>query len=162
MRQQKEITIEKNGQETKYKINEVPPIEAQEYKLIELARRNYKIYKMNVFDAREICMTYPINLVPKVGDYKENEKMFRLLMKYVEVKSGDQWIKLENDEMIKQHVPPMVSFLLEKEVVDLTTGFFTSGKLQDFTSDIIAYLTQNVIITLMNSLDLSSAQEKQV
>ena len=82
-------------------------------------------------------------------------------MKYVEVKVGDQWVRLDNDEVIRQNVPPMVSFELEKEVVDLTTGFFSSGKLQDYTSDILAYLMQNVIATLMESLGQSLPLEKQ-
>lgn len=162
-RQQKEITLKDNitGQSKDFRINEVPPIEAQSYKLLELARRHYRIHRMDVFDTREVCMTYPINLVPKVGEYKANENMFRLLMKYVEVKVGDQWVRLDNDEVIRQNVPPMVSFELEKEVVDLTTGFFSSGKLQDYTSDILAYLMQNVIATLMESLGQSLPLEKQ-
>jgi hypothetical protein len=162
-RQQKEISLKDNqtGETKDFKIGEVPPIEAQSYKLLELARRYYRVHRMDVFDTREVCMTYPINLVPKVGEYKNNENMFRLLMKYVEVKVGDQWVRLDNDEVIRQNVPPMVSFELEKEVVDLTTGFFSSGKLQDYTSDILAYLMQNVIITLMKSLEQSSLQGEQ-
>lgn len=162
-RQQKEISLKdiRTGETKDFKISEVPPIEAQSYKLLELARRHYRVHRMDVFDTREVCMTYPINLVPKVGEYKNNENMFRLLMKYVEVKVGDQWVRLDNDEVIRQNVPPMVSFELEKEVVDLTTGFFSSGKLQDYTSDILAYLMQNVIITLMKSLEQSSLQGEQ-
>jgi len=158
MRQEKEIQI--NGKE--YKIKEVPPIEAQEYKLIELSSKQYRIDKMDVFDTRRVCMTYPVNLLPKVGEYNQNEEMFRLLMKYVEVNINGNWVKLDNDELIRQHVEPMDCFLLEKEVVDLTTGFFTSGKLQDFTMDILNLALQNVITTLMESLAQSLPAEKQL
>lgn len=157
MRQTKEVKIGDKD----YRISEVPPIEAQEVKLLEIAEHRYRISKMNVFDAREIAMTYPMSLTPKLGDYKKNEELFRLLMRYVEVNVGNQWVKLENDELIRQHVPPMASFELEKEVIDLTTGFFSSGKLQDFTVNLVQFLLQNLIAMLMESLEPSLPKGKQ-
>lgn len=158
MRQEKEVQIDNKT----FKIKEVPPIEAQKYKLIELNARRYRVNQMDVFDNRRVCMTYPLNLIPKVGEYKENEDMFRLLMKYVEVEIQGKWVRLDNDELIRQNVSPMACFELEKEVIDLTTGFFSSGKLQDYTRDIVDTVLRNVIITLMNSLEQSSQAEKQL
>lgn len=158
MRQEKEIKIENKT----FKIKEVPPMEAQKYKLIELNAKRYRVSQMDVFDNRRICMTYPLNLIPKVGEYKENEDMFRLLMKYVEVDINGTWVKLDNDELIRQNVSAMACFELEKEVIDLTTGFFSSGKLQDYTRDIVDLVLRNVITTLMNSLEQSSPVEEQV
>lgn len=158
MRQEKEVQIDNKT----FKIKEVPPIEAQKYKLIELNARRYRVNQMDVFDNRRVCMTYPLNLIPKVGEYKENEDMFRLLMKYVEVEIQGRWVRLDNDELIRQNVSPMACFELEKEVIDLTTGFFSSGKLQDYTRDIVDTVLRNVIITLMNSLEQSSQAEKQL
>ena len=157
MRQEKELKIG----EKEYKIKEVPPIEAQKYKLIELSSKHYRISKMDVFDTRKLCFVYPITMFPKIGEYEKNEEVFKLLMKYVEVKIGDVYLPLNSDEMIRQHVAPMDSFTLEKEVVDLTTGFFTSGKLQDYTTDILAFVLQNLITTLTESLEQSSPVEKQ-
>ena len=88
--------------------------------------------------------------------------MFRLLMKYVEVDINGTWVKLDNDELIRQNVSAMACFELEKEVIDLTTGFFSSGKLQDYTRDIVDLVLRNVITTLMNSLEQSSPAEEQV
>lgn len=158
MRQEKEIKLDNKT----FKIKEVPPMEAQKYKLIELNAKRYRISELDVFDNLRLCTTYPLNLIPKIGEYKEIEDMFRLLMKYVEVDINGTWVKLDNDELIRQHVPPMACFELEKEVIDLTTGFFSSGKLQDYTRDIVDLVLRNVITTLMNSLEQSSPAEEQV
>ena len=60
MRQEKEIKLDNKT----FKIKEVPPMEAQKYKLIELNAKRYRVSQMDVFDNRRICMTYPLNLIP--------------------------------------------------------------------------------------------------
>lgn len=158
-----EKIVEVEGKD--FKIKEVPPIEAQKYKLVEAMGKVYKILQMGVYDTRKVCLTYPMSLIPKLGEYAINEELSNLLMKYVEVKvklpdGKEHWLRLDNRELVEQHVPPMQLLPLEIAVIDHTTGFFSSGKFQDLVADQLVLLGQNIITTLTQSLAQSSKAEE--
>lgn len=146
MRKEKTITVgEKN-----FKIKEVPPIEALDHKLIEIAAKRYRVKSMDVFDARRVAYEFPITMMPRIGDYAENEKLFRLLMKYVEVEiSPNNWQALTTDELIRQHVSPKDFARLEREVVDFTTGFFSDGNASNIVLTIGEFIIERITKTLM-------------
>lgn len=144
MRKSKEVTAPSG---TEYKVNEVPPIEALEHKLIELGAKNFRINKMSVMNTRRVAFQYPTTMMPKIGCYAENEDLFRLLMSYVEVNVGGQWVPLKNDDLINQHVRPEDWLTLEMEVVDLTTGFFSNGSAMNIATTISQFLIARVIKT---------------
>lgn len=160
-REIKEVSLgEKN-----YKISEVPPIEAQKHKLIETMGKVFRVLKMGVYDTRKVVMTYPLSLIPKLGDYAINESLSDLLMKYVEVEVSlpdgrKHWLKLENRQLVEQHVDPMQILPLEIAVLDHTTGFFSSGKFQDLVADQLIFLGRNVIEMLTQSLEQSSTADE--
>ncbi|MBR3163751.1 hypothetical protein IKF15_00370 [Candidatus Saccharibacteria bacterium] len=140
-------TVEVGGKN--FRVSEVPPIEALDNKLIELSAKRYRILPMDTFDGRKIMHQYPMTMLPKIGDYNENEELFRLLMRYVEVEvAPNVWQKLDTDELIKQHVSAKDTIVLEREVVDLTTGFFSSGKLTSIAMGATEFFIQKIILTL--------------
>lgn len=146
-----------------YKINEVDPITAQEFKLIEIAGKEFRIDKLDVYETRHILFRYPLTALSKdEEDYEKNEKLFDMLMSHVEVRlpTGD-WLKLEYRELVRQHVPPMGFKILEREVIDLTTNFFTDGVFQDLTATLLELTAQKFIEMLTQLLPQSSQVEKQ-
>lgn len=153
-------TVEVGGKN--FRVSEVPPIEAQEYKLIELNATKYRILPMDVFDGRRIMHEYPMTMLPKIGDYKANEELFKILMRYVEVELAPNiWQKLDTDELIRQHVSAKDTIVLEREVVDLTTGFFSSGKLMTIGMEITEFFIKKLILTLTQlSGELLQADEQ--
>ena len=104
---------------------------------------------------------YPTSLLPKVGNYGENERLFKLLMKHVEVqvepeKNPDWWIRLDTDEAINQNISADGCLQLEKETIDFTTHFFSSGKLTQLGTT-LGELARNILtnIVLQSIAELS-------
>lgn len=111
--------------------------------------------------ARDVMFNYPTTLLPKVGNYGENERLFKLLMKYVEVqpepdKNPDWWIRLDTEESINQNVSAKGVLELEKEVIDFSTDFFSSGKLTQIGTT-LGELARNILtnIVLQSIAELS-------
>ena len=111
--------------------------------------------------ARDVMFNYPTTLLPKVGNYGENERLFKLLMKYVEVqpepdKNPDWWIRLDTEESINQNVSAKGVIQLEKEVIDFSTDFFSSGKLTQIGTT-LGELARNILtnIVLQSIAELS-------
>ena len=111
--------------------------------------------------ARDVMFNYPTTLLPKIGNYGENERLFKLLMKYVEVqpepdKNPDWWIRLDTEESINQNVSAKGVLELEKEVIDFSTDFFSSGKLTQIGTT-LGELARNILtnIVLQSIAELS-------
>lgn len=111
--------------------------------------------------ARDVMFNYPTTLLPKIGNYGENERLFKLLMKYVEVqpepdKNPDWWIRLDTEESINQNVSAKGVIQLEKEVIDFSTDFFSSGKLTQIGTT-LGELARNILtnIVLQSIAELS-------
>lgn len=159
-RETKQVEVEGKN----FKISEVPPIEAQKYKLIEIASHNYRLSQMGAYDTRRVALTYVPNLLPKAGDYSITESLSLLLMKYVEaevkIEGKSHWIKLDSREMVEQHVPPTALLQLEYQVIENTTGFFSSGICHNLISDQLTFWGQRIIEMLMAWLAESSQVAK--
>lgn len=111
--------------------------------------------------SRDVMFNYPTTLLPKIGNYGENERLFKLLMKYVEVqpepdKNPDWWIRLDTEESINQNVSAKGVLELEKEVIDFSTDFFSSGKLTQIGTT-LGELARNILtnIVLQSIAELS-------
>ena len=111
--------------------------------------------------ARDVMFNYPTTLLPKIGNYGENERLFKLLMKYVEVqpepdKNPDWWIRLDTEESINQNGSAKGVIQLEKEVIDFSTDFFSSGKLTQIGTT-LGELARNILtnIVLQSIAELS-------
>lgn len=102
---------------------------ATKTKIVQIDGRNYRISELPTLVARDVMMNYPLTLLPKVGNYGENERLFKLLMKHVEVqpepdKNPDWWIRLDTEDSINQNVSAKGVLELEKEVIDFQQIFF--------------------------------------
>ena len=134
---------------------------ATKTKIVQIDGRNYRISELPLMVARDVMFNYPTTLLPKIGNYGENERLFKLLMKYVEVqpepdKNPDWWIRLDTEESINQNVSAKGVIQLEKEVIDFSTDFFSSGKLTQIGTT-LGELARNILtnIVLQSIAELS-------
>ena len=134
---------------------------ATKTKIVQIDGRNYRISELPTMLARDVMMNYPLTLLPKVGNYGENERLFKLLMKHVEVqpepdKNPDWWIRLDTEDSINQNVSAKGVLELEKEVIDFSTDFFSSGKLTQIGTT-LGELARNILtnIVLQSIAELS-------
>ena len=134
---------------------------ATKTKIVQIDGRNYRISELPLMVSRDVMFNYPTTLLPKIGNYGENERLFKLLMKYVEVqpepdKNPDWWIRLDTEESINQNVSAKGVIQLEKEVIDFSTDFFSSGKLTQIGTT-LGELARNILtnIVLQSIAELS-------
>ena len=85
---------------------------------------------------REILAEYIPSGLPKVGDYKKNEDLARILYaNAVAVDKDNNHYPLTTDSMINNHVPDVkVAMELEAAVFDKSTDFLILGRLQEYRS----------------------------
>ena len=85
-------------------------------------------------DGRQIASQFVTTAMPKVGDYKLNEELSRLMFKYVAVvtDSGDTII-LSTDALVNNHVPDFITGIkLEEAMLERCLGFSVAGKLREY------------------------------
>ena len=135
----KEITIEFEGEELKFNIGKFPATVG-----------------------REIITQYPINNIPKVGQYLESENTMLKLMKYVERVYDDRTQELSSKTLIDNHIPSWeVLIKIEAYVLDYNCSFFELGKVLNSLKEWKALAKPKNIKTLMDSLvKLSQAVEQ--
>ena len=120
--------------------------------------QKYTISRVPATVGREILANYPINLAPKVGDYKVNEKMMLKLISYVAVQLGDKQQKLETKGLIDNHCPdPLTLMRLEMAMLEYNTNFFASGKISK-SLDGLGQIVQQWIIKTLTGLSGQSSQ----
>ena len=135
----KEITIEYNGESYRFNIGKFPATVG-----------------------REIITQYPVNNIPKLGNYLESEKIMLKLMEYVERVYDDRVQALTNKALIDNHVPSWeVLIKIEAYVLDYNCSFFELGKVLNSLKEWRALAKPKNIKTLMDSLvKLSQAAEQ--
>lgn len=134
-------------------------------KEIEIDGKTYILSKFDCFEGREIVINYFKSNIPKIGDYRDSEKMMEKALSFVAVKVGDHIQRLTHRELIKSHVHsdfPFETLLkLEKAILEYNISFFQKGGNLDSW---IRYLVQTVQSLSKMSTDLSgqsSQTEKQ-
>lgn len=126
----KEITIEFEGEKLKFNIGKFPATVG-----------------------REIITQYPINNIPKVGQYLESENTMLKLMKYVERVYDDRTQELSSKVLIDNHIPSWeVLIKIEAYVLDYNCSFFELGKVLNSLKEWKALAKPKNIKTLMDSL----------
>ena len=135
----KEITIEFEGEQLRFNIGKFPATVG-----------------------REIISKYPIENMPKVGDYKVSEETMFKLMNYVERVYDDHTQVLTNRTLIDNHIPSWeVLVKIEAYVIDYNCSFFELGKVLNSLKEWKALAKPKNIKTLMDSLVSLSQAEKQ-
>lgn len=135
----KEITIDFNGESYKFNIGKFPATVG-----------------------REIITQYPVNNMPKIGNYLESENIMLKLMQYVERVYDDRVQPLTNKALIDNHIPSWeVLIKIEAYVLDYNCSFFDLGKVLNSLKEWKALAKPKNIKTLMDSLEkLSQAVEQ--
>ena len=109
---------------------------------------------------RELCTQYPLSALPKIGNYEANEKLAKLLWKYVEIvtPSGTR-IRLETSQLIDNHVPDVVTGLkLEAAMLEHNLGFSVPEKISTFLESMSAAI-EPLISQIWTGLQAQSSQQ---
>ena len=83
---------------------------------------------------REILAEYIPSGLPKIGDYKKNENLARILYAaVVAIDDKGNHFPLTTDSMINNHIPDVkVAMELEAAVFDKSTDFLILGKVHEY------------------------------
>lgn len=120
-------------------------------KIIELEGKRFKISEMSFVDGRRVEMNYVTTILPRVGDYEKNEALLPTIFKYAWVEvMPDKWLNLDSMELVEQHCSYATAKAIEREVVDMTLGFFDGGKLESLWEKLVESLGQELIKILMS------------
>ena len=98
--------------------------------------REYIVGAATYFDSRKISVNYTVSGLPKLGDYKTNEEMSKLMFRYVRAVVDDKEVPLISDDLINYHVPDLITGMkIEFEVYERCLGFSPLGKLQQYQGE---------------------------
>jgi len=122
-------------------------------KLIEITNIDGNILKFNIgripaIDGREILVGYPSSLIPKVGEYKENQALMIKLLSFVEgFNADDEPIALNNYHVINTYVTDTTTLmLLEKEMFAYNFPFLKFEKSKGLLSSMASKLKDDNFI----------------
>ncbi len=146
-------------------MNNLPLIKPQDItvKSMDGEDKEFRISRVPAIKGRELFTQYIPTAMPKVGDYKSNEKLMKELLSFVEVKMANgEFIRLNNDPLIASHVTDWEMIIqLEKEMIKYNTNFFNPEKLSSALSKFNQTLPEKGIKMLKRFLGQSSASDKQ-
>lgn len=125
-------------------------------KSIDDGEKEFRISRVPATQGREIFTQYMPTAMPKIGDYKSNEKLMKMLMCFVDVKAADgSWIRLNNEVVLNSHVTDWEMLVkIELEMVKYNTNFFSPEKL----SSALSKLNQTLPDRIMSMLNRLSGQ----
>jgi hypothetical protein len=117
----------------------------------------FRIHRLPAVQGREIVANITVSALPKLGDYAVNEATMLKMMAFVEAKSKDKWVRLENQTLVDNHVSDWeMLFQLEKAMLSYNTSFFGNGKIYAFFGTISQSLKALLTSTLTDLLAASS------
>lgn len=138
-------------------------LKPKEIKLVDNdgIERVYILHKLPYLEAREIAAQYFSSALPKIGDYRLNEKMLYKLMNFITVEINGQQIRLSTPDMINNHVPDIETGIrLEFLEMDHNVGFFRNGTASNFWENAVQSLIAKISAILTQSQVPSSPTEK--
>jgi len=126
-------------------------------------KQTFRISRVPATEGREVFTQYMPTAMPKIGDYKSNEKLMYKMISYVDVKTTDgSWIRLSNSVLVNSHITDWEMLVkLELEMVKYNTNFFSPEKLSSVLSKFNQTLPDK-IMSMWNRLSGQlSAKNKQ-
>ena len=134
---------------------QIKPLEVT-IKSIDDGEKEFRISRVPATQGREIFTQYMPTAMPKIGDYKSNEKLMKMLMCFVDVKAADgSWIRLDNEVILNSHVTDWEMLVkIELEMVKYNTNFFSPEKL----SSALSKFNQTLPDRIMSMLNRLSGQ----
>lgn len=142
-----------------------PLIKPQEITVKDLdgEEKVFMISRVPADVGRELFTQYVPTALPKIGNYKENEKLMKKLIGYVDAKAADgSWIRLNNDPLRNAHITDWEMMVtIEKEMVNHNTNFFNPAKLSSVLERFNQTLPDKVMSMLTRLSDRLSVKGKQ-
>ena len=138
---------------------QIKPLEVT-IKSIDDGEKEFRISRVPATQGREIFTQYMPTAMPKIGDYKSNEKLMKMLMCFVDVKAADgSWIRLDNEVILNSHVTDWEMLVkIELEMVKYNTNFFSPEKLSNALSGFNKSLPQR-ITSILKQLSVSLSKK---
>lgn len=97
--------------------------------------RKYRIGKIPYLSGgREVASQFVTSASPKIGNYKTNENLSRIMFANTAVilENGRE-LKLVTDELVNNHVPDFwTGVKLEQQILEHNLGFSVAGKVLEF------------------------------
>lgn len=130
---------------------------------IDDGEKTFRISRVPATRGREIFTQYMPTAMPKIGDYKANEKLMKMLMCFVDVKTADgSWIRLDNEVILNSHVTDWEMLVkIELEMVRYNTNFFSPEKLSNALSKFNQTLPDRIMSMLNRLSGQLSAKSKR-
>lgn len=98
--------------------------------------KEYILSKFPAVQGREIITKYPLSGLPKIGDYAVNEETMLKLMGHVAIKLPGGAVRLDNIQIINNHVPSWETLVkLEAKMLEYNVSFFQNGRILTFFED---------------------------
>lgn len=124
-----------------------------------------RVFVLGKFPAvlgREILAKYPVNVLPKVGDYEVSKDTMFKLMSCVGVRIGDNVQELVTEALINNHTHDAETlFQIEWAMLEHNFSFFGNGKVFDLFATLGATLKAWLSQTLTDLSAASSAPVKR-
>lgn len=129
---------------------------------VEINGKNYTISKFPAIEGREIVTQYLSSATPKLGDYKRNQELMLMLMKYVGVDNGNGGhLMLTTQALVNNHVADWEGLIkIEKEMMEYNCSFFQGGRLSSSLKEFVQKLPAWISKMLTALSDQSSQTEK--
>ena len=125
--------------------------------------KQFRISRVPAIKGRELFTQYMPTAIPKIGDYKSNEKLMKDLVSFIEVKTASgEWLGLSNDAILSSHVTDWEMLVkLEMEMIKYNTNFFSPEKLSSALNKFNQTLPEKIIKMLKRFSGQLSASDKQ-
>lgn len=128
--------------------------------------RHFILSKFDAVEGREIVTNYPIQNMPKIGDYKVSEEIMVKLMSYVAVETGEpgqsKIIRLSNRALINNHVRDWELLAkLEMVMLQYNCSFFRDGSISTLFESIGQMFIKKIseISTLLSEQSSQAAKQ---
>lgn len=131
-------------------------------KSIDGEEKHFRISRVPATRGREIFTQYLPTAIPKVGDYKSNEKLMHMLIGYIDVRmANNEWMRL-CPVTLDAHVTDFEMLgMLELKMIGYNTNFFNPERLSKGLARFNQTLPERVMSMLNRLSGQLSAKAKQ-
>ena len=124
--------------------------------------RKYIISNFPAVEGIEIVTSYPLSMMPKIGDIPTCHAVMQKIMCYVAVDLGNVEIRLTTKDLINNHCPDWETYAkVVWAMMQKNCSFFRDGRSSDFLENLAQVITEKVLEISTRLSAPSSPMEKQ-
>lgn len=129
---------------------------------IDGVAKKFIISRVPAIPARELVAKYPVSNMPKIGDYAVSEEVMLKLMSYVEVVTDNGSIRLNNKDLVNNHVECWEMLAkIEMHMMEYNVSFFGRAKTSISLEGMKKMAQQWITEILTDSLGQSLVKKQQ-